>query len=78
MDFFCGLGTALAAAQRLGRGWIGVDSSETAINAAKEKLENASPLLAMSFDVLRAVKRSSPQGSKQLEPLLTPPCEPPL
>ena len=55
MDFFCGLGTALAAAQRLGRGWIGVDSSETAINAAKEKLENAAPLLGAGFDVLRAI-----------------------
>ena len=40
MDFFCGSGTTLCAAQELGRKWIGIDQSEQAIRIAKEKLEN--------------------------------------
>lgn len=67
MDFFCGSGTALASAERLGRRWIGIDSSETAIKIAKEKLENASSLLYSSFDVLRAVQHPLQQASERLE-----------
>ena len=38
MDFFCGSGTTLVAAQELNRNWIGIDQSEQAINIAKKKL----------------------------------------
>ena len=38
MDFFCGSGTTLIAAQELNRKWIGIDKSEQAINIAKCKL----------------------------------------
>ncbi|GBR76142.1 adenine-specific DNA-methyltransferase [Candidatus Termititenax persephonae] len=38
MDFFCGSGTTLVAAQELNRNWIGVDKSEQAIKATKKKL----------------------------------------
>jgi site-specific DNA-methyltransferase (adenine-specific) len=37
-DFFCGSGTTLAVAQRLGRRWLGVDSSPVAIQVAAERL----------------------------------------
>lgn len=37
-DFFCGSGTALAAAQKLGRRWIGCDSSQEAIAVTKKRL----------------------------------------
>ena len=40
MDFFCGSGTTLLAAQELGRKWIGIDQSEQAITIAKNRLEN--------------------------------------
>jgi adenine-specific DNA-methyltransferase len=38
MDFFCGSGTTLIAAQELNRNWIGIDKSEQAIKTAKNKL----------------------------------------
>jgi adenine-specific DNA-methyltransferase len=40
LDFFCGSGTALIAAQELKRNWIGVDQSEQAIKITKKKLDN--------------------------------------
>jgi adenine-specific DNA-methyltransferase len=39
MDFFCGSGTALIAAQELNRSWIGIDKSEQAIKTTKNKLK---------------------------------------
>jgi len=39
-DFFCGCGTTLAAAQMLGRQWIGCDVSPTALRLVKERLIN--------------------------------------
>ena len=39
MDFFCGSGATLAAAQGLGRRWIGIDKSEKAIEVAKTRLD---------------------------------------
>jgi adenine-specific DNA-methyltransferase len=38
MDFFCGSGTTLIAAQELNRNWIGIDKSEQAIKIVKKKL----------------------------------------
>jgi adenine-specific DNA-methyltransferase len=40
MDFFCGSGAALIAAQELNRNWIGVDNSDAAIKTTKKKLKN--------------------------------------
>ena len=40
LDFFCGSGTTLIAAQELNRHWIGIDKSEQAIKAAKKRLED--------------------------------------
>ena len=39
LDPFCGSGTTLLAAQRLGRRWVGVDSSPTALKTAQERLK---------------------------------------
>jgi adenine-specific DNA-methyltransferase len=38
MDFFCGSGTTIVAAQELNRRWIGVDQSEKAIEVTRKKL----------------------------------------
>ena len=39
MDFFCGSGTTLLAAQELDRNWIGIDKSYKAIQITKEKIK---------------------------------------
>jgi len=40
LDVFCGCGTALAVAQDLGRRWIGIDISPSAISLVKARLAN--------------------------------------
>lgn len=37
-DFFCGSGTTLAVAEKLGRRWIGTDSSANAISVTKKRI----------------------------------------
>ena len=39
LDCFCGSGTTLKSAQIHGRSWIGIDQSDCAIQATKEKME---------------------------------------
>jgi DNA modification methylase len=51
LDAFCGGGTTLVAAQRLGRKFIGIDQSEQAIAVSRARLENdlLSPLSVETF-----------------------------
>ncbi len=52
LDAFCGCGTALVAAQQLGRRWLGIDISPTSCNVMGQRLEDvckvkqAPPLLS--------------------------------
>ena len=41
LDPFCGCGTAVAAAQKLGRSWIGIDVTHLAISLIKVRLRDA-------------------------------------
>lgn len=41
LDPFCGCGTAIAAAQRLGRRWMGIDITHLAITLIKHRLHHA-------------------------------------
>jgi adenine-specific DNA-methyltransferase len=50
LDFFCGSGTTLVAAQELNRNWIGVDKSPQAIKVVKSRLDSVSPTLFGSVD----------------------------
>jgi DNA modification methylase len=46
-DFFCGSGTTLAVAEKLGRRWIGSDLSKFAIQVTRKRLldiHNSTPL----------------------------------
>ena len=50
LDPFCGCGTAVVAAQRLNRKWIGIDITHLAIGLMKWRLKNMTP--APSFRVV--------------------------
>jgi SAM-dependent methyltransferase len=53
LDAFCGCGTALVAAQKLGRRWIGMDSSPTACRVMSERLRRDCNLReGIDFEVL--------------------------
>ena len=44
-DFFCGCGTSIVSAQKLGRKWIGVDASMTACEVMQDRMKNKLSLL---------------------------------
>lgn len=43
LDPFCGCGTTIEAAQKLGRKWIGIDITHLAIDIIKDRLETLAP-----------------------------------
>jgi site-specific DNA-methyltransferase (adenine-specific) len=49
LDPFCGCGTAVHAAQRLGRQWVGIDITHLAISLIEKRLKDAFP--GISFEV---------------------------
>jgi hypothetical protein len=49
LDPFCGCGTAVHAAEKLGRKWIGIDITNLAISLIEKRLRDAFPLI--EFDV---------------------------
>jgi site-specific DNA-methyltransferase (adenine-specific) len=50
LDPFCGCGTAVHAAEKLGRNWIGIDVTCLAINLVERRLTDAFP--AVQFEVI--------------------------
>ena len=50
LDCFCGSGTTLKAADELGRKWIGVDKSKTAIDISYKKIKKKKKLLIEEDD----------------------------
>jgi site-specific DNA-methyltransferase (adenine-specific) len=49
LDPFCGCGTAIHAAQKLGRQWIGIDITHLAISLIEKRLRDAFP--GIEFEV---------------------------
>lgn len=49
LDPFCGCGTAVHSAEKLGRGWIGVDITHLAISLIERRLRDAFP--GLLFDI---------------------------
>jgi DNA modification methylase len=47
LDPFCGCGTALAVAHKLGREWIGIDISPTAVGIIQRRMEKLGALVRM-------------------------------
>ncbi len=53
LDPFCGCGTAVAAAQALGRRWIGIDITHLAINLIKTRLRDTfGPEIEKTYKVI--------------------------
>ena len=53
LDPFCGCGTTIAAAQRLGRRWIGIDITHLAINLIRHRLHDAfGAAVAQTYQVI--------------------------
>jgi len=50
LDPFCGCGTAVHAAQKLGRHWIGIDITYLAINLIERRMTDAFPGLAVEIE----------------------------
>lgn len=56
MDFFCGSGTTLVAANELGRKWIGIDESKKAIEVSVNKLSNMNlNLFSKPFKIINTI-----------------------
>lgn len=52
LDPFCGCGTTVAVAERLGRRWIGVDISPTAMEVMRRRLRKENPALQLRIEGL--------------------------
>ncbi|MDP9238756.1 MAG: site-specific DNA-methyltransferase [Chloroflexota bacterium] len=52
LDPFCGCGTAVHAAQKLGRLWIGIDVTHLAIGLVRRRMEDAFPELKGKIQVI--------------------------
>ncbi|HLV98357.1 MAG TPA: DNA methyltransferase [Ktedonobacterales bacterium] len=62
LDPFCGCGTAVAAAQKLGRVWIGIDITPLSMILQKQRLKTMFP--GIQFDVVG--EPNSLEGAEQL------------
>lgn len=62
-DFFCGSGTTLAVAEKLGRKWIGCDLGRFAIHTSRKRLNGVQRELKKvakpyrAFEILRSPRR---------------------
>ena len=54
LDPFCGCGTAVAVAERLGRRWIGIDVTHVAISLMKSRLRDTFGTQLSEYDVVGA------------------------
>lgn len=61
LDFFCGSGTTLLAADYLNRKWIGIDSSAIAIKTVQKKLQNNKNLFSSSFKYIKTIDNFAKQ-----------------
>lgn len=58
MDFFCGSGTTLIAAEQLNRKWIGIDSSQKAIETVQKRLLKINSLFLKKYKIIKLLENS--------------------
>lgn len=56
LDFFCGSGSFLSAASKFNRKWIGIDSSEKAIEVVKNRLLKEKNIFSSNFKMIKVKK----------------------
>lgn len=56
MDAYCGCGTTMAAAQKLGRRWIGIDISQSAIRVVEQRLRKMGATNFESHGLVKSLK----------------------
>jgi len=61
LDPFCGCGTAVAVAERLGRRWVGIDITHIAISLMKYRLHDTFGSQLSAYDVV-GVPRDAPSA----------------
>jgi DNA modification methylase len=67
LDAFCGCGTTIAVAQRLGRRWVGMDISPTAIKIIQERLKRDLRMVeGINYEILGMP--TTVEAIKKLEP----------
>ena len=60
LDFFCGSGTTLVAANELKRKWIGIDLSQKAIDIAEKRIRNKNlNLFSAPFKIIKTQETKS-------------------
>ena len=59
LDPFCGCGTAVHAAHKLNRQWIGIDTTHLAISLIEKRLKDAFKT-GLAFDMNCASRRAYP------------------
>ena len=59
LDPFCGCGTTIAAAQKLGRTWIGIDITHLSVGLTKLRLKDSFGMVPIG------TKDSSPQRHRE-------------
>lgn len=58
LDFFCGSGTTLLAANQLGRKWLGIDASEKAMEVCQKRLsEESLNLFSNPYKLIKTIKK---------------------
>ena len=67
LDPFCGCGTAIAAAEKLGRRWIGIDITHLAISLMRSRLQTAFGASLSPFEVIGDPKDVESAGALALE-----------
>lgn len=50
LDPFCGCGTTVAVAEKLGRNWVGIDISMQAVNVIKARMQSHFPNITINVD----------------------------
>ena len=50
VDTFCGCGTTIAVAERLGRNWVGIDISMQAVNVINQRMKAHYPHIKVNLD----------------------------